>query len=549
MAEIFISYARSAAVQAARIADALRAAGHRVWMDNELPAHRAYGDVIEERLAAAKAVLVLWSADAARSQWVRSEANAAREQHKLVQLSLDGTKLPMPFDQIQCADLIGWMGDTRSPGWQKVLASIAEWLGTVAAQVAPAFAGMAAASHRARVGTLAAKPSLAVLPFSNLSSDPGQDYLADGIVLEIIEALSRSRAIFVIANSSSMAFKGSGISARDAAAQLQVRFVLEGSVRKSGERIRIGVQLVDASEGTTIWTERFDDRLEDIFDLQDRVAIAVAGKIEPSVEQAEIRRAGAHPSTGSQDFYLRALPEFRAHTKDATFAALDLLTHALAQDATHGPALALAVSCHRTIVLFGWANDIEMHRASGIEIARRALTCAADDARVLASIASDLSVLDKRLDVALPLARRASELSPGSANVLFNCGCVRLMAGEHEVARKHFEQALRLDPAGGNRPVYLLWLAAAHFFERRFDTAVALLLERNHYAESPASAIHLAAAYAHLGRLDEARAAISRYRALSPVPVATLAQMWLHLEDRELLLRGVALARAGEADD
>jgi adenylate cyclase len=538
VSDIFVSYARSNAAQAQQVAEALRALGYQVWRDDQLPAHRAYGDVIEERLSAARAVVVIWSDAAVKSQWVRAEANRAREDGKLVQLNFDGVRLPLPFDQIQCADMRGWSGGVSSPGWQKVLASIAD-LTAVAPTPQPI-----ETSHPPAQLPLPAKPSIAVMPFANLSGDPAQEYFADGMVLEIVEALARSRSIFVIASASSMSFKGKGVSAQDAARQLGVRYVLEGSVRKAGGRIRIGVQLIDGADGAPIWTHRFEETLDDIFDLQDKVALAVAGKIEPTVEQAEIQRAATHPTgnINSHDLYLRALPIFRTHTRAGTLEALDLLNQAIALDAAHAPALALAVSCHRTILIYGWSDDVEAHREQGILLAKRAIKSAAEDAAVLASVANDLSVLEKSVELALPLAERAIAINPGSANVWFNCGWVRFMAGEIEAAIEHFETAMRLDPAGANRPAYLLYLGAAHFFAERFEQAAALLRERNQYSESPGGAAFLAASYGHLGQTGPAREALARYRALTPLPIESLVQTFLDPRQRSMLLGGFAFA-------
>ena len=273
MADIFISYARSTAKQAQAVAAALRGLGYSVWIDDDLPAHRAYTPVIEEQLTAAKAAVVIWSADAVQSEWVLSEANRAREDRKLVQVTTDESRLPMPFDTIQCADLARWSGDLATPGWRKVVASVSDLIGGRSVTAAPP-------------PTLPSKPSIAVLPFADMTGAEGQDYFVDGMVAEITTALSRIRSIFVIASSSALTFKGQGIGAQDAARQLGVRYVLEGSVRRAAGRVRIAVQLIDASDSVQIWTQRFDDTLDDVFALQDKVALAVAGQIEPTLQSA-----------------------------------------------------------------------------------------------------------------------------------------------------------------------------------------------------------------------------------------------------------------------
>src|SRR5258708_7101243 len=186
MSDIFISYARSTADQARAVAEALRGLGYGVWRDDELPAHRAYSEVIEERLEAAKAVVVIWSAEAVKSEWVQSEADTARTDHKLVQLTVDGTKLPRPFDRIQCADLIGWTGDLDAHDWKKVVASVGDLVGG---------AGLTADART----TTPRKLSICVLPFANMSGDPEQEYFSDGISEDIITDLSKVSALQVTA--------------------------------------------------------------------------------------------------------------------------------------------------------------------------------------------------------------------------------------------------------------------------------------------------------------------------------------------------------------
>jgi adenylate cyclase len=542
MSDVFISYARATAKQAQAVGEALRSLGYRVWRDDELPAHRSYAEVIAERIKAAKAVVVIWSVDAAKSEWVQSEADRARTDRKLVQLRVDACALPMPFDRIQCADLCGWTGDLDAHDWRKVVASVAALVTGPNSEASPVASAPALA--------LPSKPSIAVMPFVNVSGDAEQEYFADGMLLEIVEALSRIKSIFVVASSSSLTFKGKGVSPQEAARQLGVHYVLEGSVRKAGGRVRIGVQLIEAADGAQIWTHRFEDTLEDVFALQDAVAMAVAGKIEPAVEQVEIRRAVARPTgnINSHDLYLRALPIFRTHGKAGTLQALELLNQALELDGANAPALALAVSCHRTIIVYGWSDDADDHRRQGGLLAGRALKAASDDATVLASVANDLTVLERSVDVALPLAKRAVTMNPGSASVWFNSGYVQLMAAETEIAIKHFETAMRLDPAGANRPIHLTFLALANFFAERFGQAIALIKERNQYSESPGPYAVLAASHGHLGETGPALEALARYRALSPLPMETwVLQLFINPAQRKLVLDGVALAERASA--
>lgn len=266
MSDIFVSYARSDEARAERVAEALRADGFQVWRDDQLPAHRAYAEVIEERLGSALAVVVLWSADAAKSQWVRAEADTARNAGTLVQAALDGGIPPLPFNQIQCADLSGWRGNPDFPGWQKLLGSVRELAGDAAPAPTPAPAAKAASTSAI---------SICVLPFQNMSGEAEQEYFSDGISEDITTDLSRVSALGVVARNTAFTFKASSVNVSEVARKLGVTHVLEGSVRKAGGRVRINAQLIDGATGEHVWAERFDRELEDIFAIQDEISKSI----------------------------------------------------------------------------------------------------------------------------------------------------------------------------------------------------------------------------------------------------------------------------------
>ncbi|HEY2481796.1 MAG TPA: TIR domain-containing protein [Caulobacteraceae bacterium] len=297
MSDVFISYARSTETQARQIGEALRALGHGVWRDDELPAHRAYADVIEERLGQAKAVVVIWSVEAVKSQWVRSEAERARANDKLVQLTVDGCKLPMPFDQVQCADLSGWSGAADAPGWLKVAASVADLVGA---------SGDASAARAPK--PQARKLAVCVLPFANMSGEAEQEYFSDGISEDIITDLSKVSALEVTARNSAFAYKGKSPDLRQVGRELNVSHVLEGSVRKAGSRVRITAQLIDASTGNHLWAERYDRDLDDIFALQDEISEAIVAALKLKLlpeEKKAIERRGTD-NAEAYDLYLMA---------------------------------------------------------------------------------------------------------------------------------------------------------------------------------------------------------------------------------------------------
>src|SRR5438445_5428965 len=233
------------------------------------------------------------------------------------------------------------------------------------------------------------KPSIAVLPFANMSGDLEQEYFADGMVEEIITALSQIRWLFVIARNSTFTYKGHAVDVKQVGRELGVRYVLEGSVRKAGTRVRITGQLIDALTGTHLWAGRFDGSLEDVFELQDRVAVSVAGVIEPALQAAEMRRSAARPTTdlSAYDLYLRALAIFFPVTKERIVEALGLLDQAIAIDRHYGPALAWAAGCHLQLVMDGWAEAPETNRRMAIDLARRALQAGENDPGILANSA------------------------------------------------------------------------------------------------------------------------------------------------------------------
>src|SRR5690242_17734017 len=227
-----------------RIAQALQKQGYDVWWDADLPAHRAYSEVIEERLKSARAVLVIWSTDASKSEWVRAEADVARHMHKLVQLSIDGALPPMPFNQIQCASLTNWNGAADDRAWCRVEASLAELVRGERADSPVEHTASAPASQG---------PSVCVLPFSNMGGDPEQEYFSDGITEDLITDLSKVSALRVVARNTSFTYKRQPVDTRSLGRDLGVSHVVEGSVRKAGNRLRITAQLIDAPSGHHLW--------------------------------------------------------------------------------------------------------------------------------------------------------------------------------------------------------------------------------------------------------------------------------------------------------
>jgi len=293
MAHIFISYARCDEAVAAAVADTLRQGGYEVWRDDELPAHRSYADVIEERIKGASAVVVLWSSEAAKSQWVRAEADTARSALTLVQATLDGTIPPMPFNQIQCADLQGWNAKNATSGWRKLLASVTELAGPRAKEE----------SHRASTSAV----SICVLPFQNMSCDAEQEYFSDGISEDITTDLSKVSALEVIARNTAFTFKGQSVDVSEVARKLDVTHVLEGSVRKVGDRVRITAQLIDGRSGGHVWADRYDRDLTDIFTIQDEISKAIVRALKLKLLPEEKKAIEKRGTTNAEAYNLYLL--------------------------------------------------------------------------------------------------------------------------------------------------------------------------------------------------------------------------------------------------
>jgi len=434
------------------------------------------------------------------------------------------------------------------PGWgYQFTGDIhARWASDVAQGVLDATAALPSPMTAASYGAPGSdKPSIAVLPFDNMSGDAEQEYFADGMVEEIITALSRIRWLFVVARNSSFIYKGQAPDVKRVGRELGVRYVLEGSVRKAGARVRITAQLIDADNGAHLWADHFDGSLEDVFDLQDKVATSVAGVIEPALQAAETTRSADRPTNDltAYDLYLRAYA--MTLSSSARYAdALRLLELAINRDPHYGPALTWAAFCCHRLLLDGRSEDPAAHRLKGTDYARRALEVAGDDPAILANAAYTLGYLGEDIGATLELADRALALNPSFARGWFISGVLRLYAGQPEIAITHAEVSLRLSPRA-RVGWALLTIGAALFYLRRFDAAVPkLLLANQEDASLPNPYRYLAACYAHMGRLDEARVVVQRLRAITSVVIPDLTYL-RNTEHRAFYRSGLRLA-AGE---
>jgi adenylate cyclase len=361
------------------------------------------------------------------------------------------------------------------------------------------------------------KPSLAVLPFQNMSGDPEQEYFADGMVEDIITGLSRIRWLLVIARNSSFVYKGRSVGVKQVGQELGVRYVLEGSVRKAGNRVRITVQLIEAETGTHVWAERYDRALDDIFSLQDEITLSTVGAIEPSLRDAEIERVKRKrpDNLGAYDLVLRALPHAYAGMPKEARIAVPLLERALALEPDYGLAHGYLAFCYE-IVFRGGGFEPEI-AAAAVRHAHAAIAHGHDDATALGLAGFVISLVEHDRPAAIEAFETALALSP-SCSVAFIFGCIAMgWAGAAERALKWGEQALRLSPF--DRLSYGAYqaLALGYFMNRRYEEAVNAA-RRAAQGNPGFSIMHMlvAASLAAQGRVAEAKAAAAPVLALQP---------------------------------
>lgn len=371
------------------------------------------------------------------------------------------------------------------------------------------------------------KPSIAILPFTNLSGDPEQEYFADGVVEDIITALSRIRWFFVIARHSSFTYKGKCVDIRQVGRELGVRYVLEGSIRRMHQKVRITGQLIEAATARHVWADRFDGDLADIFDLQDAITQSVVSAIEPNVRNAEIERAKAKAtdSLDAYDFYLRALPEFYSYTEQGYKNAEVLLQEAVVRDPQYSDAWGALADCVGRLILGGWVGD----RNAALEKVRLAAAKAVEsdpnNGWALANAAWAYATPLGNTEKGLELANQALRIHPNSAQILMQIGWVFIQSGEVDRALGLFHMARRLSPIDPRSYSISCGIAAAHYFSYRFDEAVQWAERAVEQSPTfPVGLRFLAAAQAQVGRTDEAHRVISQLLRVQPTSTLTLSR-------------------------
>ena len=363
------------------------------------------------------------------------------------------------------------------------------------------------------------RPSIAVLPFQNMSGDPEQEYFADGIVEDIITALSRFKSLFVIARNSSFTFKGKAADIKKVGQELGVRYVLEGSIRKAGGRVRITGQLIDAASGAHLWADKFDGSLEDVFDLQDRITMSVVAAIAPKLDQAEIERSKRKPTEklDAYDYYLRGLAVVEGATKDENEEALRLFYKAIEIDANFALAHAMVARCFTLRKANGWMADVAKESAETAKLARRAAELGRDDAAVLSRAGYALARVVFEPEEGADLIERALALNPHLSSAWQFGGLLKAFRGEAETAIEHLAHAMRLSPLDPSLYSMQTATALAHFVAGRYDESVLWAEKASREDPNFLPAIRIIATSAgNSGQLERAQKAAKRMLEIDP---------------------------------
>jgi adenylate cyclase len=390
------------------------------------------------------------------------------------------------------------------------------------------------------------KPSIAVLPFQNISGDPEQEYFADGMVEEIITALSRIRWLFVIARNSTFTYKGQAVDVKRVARELGVRYVLEGSVRKGGNRVRVTAQLIDATSGAHVWAERYDRDLSDIFAVQDEITASVAGVIEPALNDAEQQRVLRKPPErlDAWEAYQRGLWHFNKYGPEENKKAQTSFRRAIALDPNFAPGhYGLALALQWDIWHYSMRPFSEVQ---GLPLEEARIAVSLDDKDAMAhAVLAHMRMWAGEWEVAIAEARTACLLNPNSAFVNSMLGCVLGFGGYREEALNRLQQAMRVSPHDPLTWLWTLWTGVVQFYSRKFDAAVETLHQvvrlRAGYSQAH---VFIAASLAHLGRVDEARDLLERARAQLRDHRYLERTPWTRPEDYALRVEGIRLTGA-----
>jgi adenylate cyclase len=447
MSDVFISYAREDAESARRFATAFQAAGFSVWWDDALRSGEAFDESIERALREAKAVVVLWSTSSVVSRWVRAEATQADRNRTLVPVTLEPCQRPIIFELTHTADLSHWTGHADDRAWRNLVDDVRR---LVEAQAAPRSmqSGVANAATEAPAAPVqAARPGVVILPFVNMSGDPEQEYFSDGVTEDIITDLGRVSALSVASRSSAFSYKGKTVAPAQIARALRVTHVLEGSVRKSGNRVRITAQLLEAATDTQVWAERYDRTLDDIFAIQDEISTSIVTALKVKLLPAEKAAIEQRSTTNSEayELFLMARGFQRKGSERLKPVILRICRRVVELDPGFAQGWALMSAAESELSQRGIAGySIESARAS----AERAIAADPTVPEGHAALAEAMTRGRLEMDLIADVLATALKLGPDCYEVRIMAGAVAIGRRNYPEAILHFERAIELDPDG-----------------------------------------------------------------------------------------------------
>jgi len=508
MADVFVSYARSDKARVAPLVAAIEAKGWSVWWDPQIVPGQEFDRLIARELTAAAAVLVVWTPDSVTSRWVRGEAREGAERDILVPVRFDGASLPMDVRAFHTTDFDGWKEDPDSPQVQEVLRALSAM---IAREHPPR-------SDEAKRGSMPApvegraRVAICVLPFTNMSGDPEQAYFSDGITEDIITELSRWRLLAVRSRSASFRYRGGAVDLKQVARELNVRFVVEGSVRRMGARIRITAQLIDCETGSHIWGEKFDRELADLFAVQDQLVQTIVSTLVGRVHVSDVERARRKPSAhlAAYECVLKgnALPW---DDPSGAAEAQRLFEKAIEIDPGYGHAYALLAALIWT-KRDSDASGSDTAVQDGIALAKRAVELDENESTCFSMLAWGYLLVGS-LDLASQNMRRAVEINPNNQWNMADMGTILVYLGQAQEALAWFKRAREIDPYF-NEPWYWRSVGFAHMILHEYKEALAAFDYL--HARPYRVAAYMAGCYARLGDPMSAKRSAEECLALKP---------------------------------
>ncbi len=502
--------------------------------------------VTEQALDDAKAVVVLWSKHSVNSRWVRAEATQAQASSRLVPVMIEGCRRPIMFELTHTAELQDWNGDQADARWQSFMDGLRRFVGKSAT---PATASAATLGGAPGPGDeLFNRPAVAVLPFANLSGEPEQEYFVDGITQDIVSALSYWRWFPVIARNSTLVYKKQSVDIKEIGQKLGAKYVLEGSVRKSGGRVRVTAQLIDASNGHQLWSQRYDRDLTDIFELQDEITSSIVASLEPELQRAEQQRALRKPpqNLGSWDCCQHALAHQWKFTPEDYVEAIKFARRAIELDATSSYARSMLAICLYEQTMAGWSTNAAAAFAECFAAASEAV--ALDDGDWLGHFMKGMGYLwtQRAYDLGTQENRRAVTLNPSAPGAYHGLACLLSYTGNWAEAIPLLHKLLRLDPQYRFAGSALADISLAHMLLREFDQA-------REFAEKGIQAQpgfvrsyqRLACCLGHMGQESQAREVVEHLLLRQPdfsLAYVDATYPFKNAADREFFLDGLQKA-------